>query len=317
MEKFTLELGHYERIEEQCRMQYRNERGETYLTQYVLSGFDKLTLLVNRESGACTKIICRDGSFAQFPGIEYDGALTEALGNETVEEKVKHGVYIVRLSTGWLFQWVIQLAFFDPGDEDGFGMDSEPEIRLYSYLDEDGRFTAPFRLYSVGGTGYYREQGEEKKVIFLDFDGVLNSERYLEESYSRGVALDPTRLALLRELVYATDSRIVLTTSWREHWSIVGFLCDDVGNEISRLFHDAGMYIDDKTPGRLRNRYEEIAAWLQEHPEVKQYVVLDDEPYEEGILRGHFVLTCGLRDRRGLDEDDVKKALRILGGSDR
>ena len=316
MKKFDLELGHYERIREQCEQQYRCEKGRTYLTQYIADGSDKLVLLVDRDAGICTEIISRDGRFAQFPGFDLDEELTMELADDEFGERVKFGAYIIRLNDDrYLFHWIVRPESFDPGDEDGYGMESEPEIRLYSYFDGKGRFTEPFRLYSIGGSGYYRDPDEEIKVIFLDIDGVLNSEHYLAEHSTRGVAIDPSRLELLRKIVFSTDARIVLTSSWREHWSIVGFLCDDIGKEINRIFHEAGMYIYDKTPSRIRNRYEEILMWLEEHPTVKNYVVIDDEPYAEGALRDRFVLTCGLCDRKGLDESDAEKAIVILNSS--
>ena len=35
-------------------------------------------------------------------------------------------------------------------DDDGFGDEDQPAIALYTFIDEAGRFTAPFRLYRIG-----------------------------------------------------------------------------------------------------------------------------------------------------------------------
>lgn len=147
---------------------------------------------------------------------------------------------------------------------------------------------------------------ESIKVVFLDFDGVLNSKRYFETHSSVGMAIDSTRLVLLKQIIDATDAKIVLSTSWRQHWQKDS--CEY--NEIDKVFEEAGLTVYDKTPWKNNNRYDEISEWLSSNQNVKNYVVLDDEPFEKGIFINHFILTSRLRD--GLDEDDVKKAIFIL-----
>ena len=154
---------------------------------------------------------------------------------------------------------------------------------------------------------------ENIKVIFLDFDGVLNSKRYFETHPSFGLAIDSTRLDLLKKIVLATNAKIVLSTSWREHWNKKDALCDNVGREINRLFAGKRLTIFDKISGENKSRYEKIVDWLKTHPNVADFVVLDDAPFEKDILKDHFVLTSNLRD--GLDEADVEKAIRILNGN--
>jgi len=74
------------------------------------------------------------------------------------------------------------------------------------------------------------------KLIFLDFDGVLNcltyfkSEKFLEET--KGMSdtelmlkyiwyhIDPTRVALLNNLIKETKAEVVVSSSWRLHYSI-------------------------------------------------------------------------------------------------
>lgn len=74
------------------------------------------------------------------------------------------------------------------------------------------------------------------KIIFLDFDGVLNSVSYCRLHREPGVLLDPARMALLRRIVDATGAEIVLSTSWKEHWETEPDRCDDIGKEINRIF---------------------------------------------------------------------------------
>lgn len=78
------------------------------------------------------------------------------------------------------------------------------------------------------------------------------------------------------------------------------------------------MKIYDKTEDLSRKgtaRGHEIYKWLSDHPEVEQWVVLDDEWFVDfsnyGILP-HWVHTNFYGE--GLTEEHVKKAINILNG---
>ena len=148
------------------------------------------------------------------------------------------------------------------------------------------------------------------KVIFLDFDGVLNSDQYIRSCGNQGIALDPTRIELLRQIVDATHAEIVLSTSWREHWNSRPDLCDEVGNEINEIFARFDLQIYGATPLLHLDREEEIRRWLQEHPEVSRYVVLDDAWLSKDLLEGCFVKTSGFFG--GLGAEEVAQAIEIL-----
>ncbi len=151
------------------------------------------------------------------------------------------------------------------------------------------------------------------KVIFLDFDGVLNSAKYLLGCVDCGMAIDPTRMVLLRRIIDATGAKIVLSTSWREHWSKDLINCDNTGVLINRIFSKYGLHIFDKTPELHERRETEIKSWLDTHSEVESFVVLDDMLLNADYLKGHFVKTSNYFD--GLDETDVQKATEILNST--
>ena len=150
------------------------------------------------------------------------------------------------------------------------------------------------------------------KVIFLDFDGVLNSRKYLAECGGFGMAIDPSRLVLLKKIVDATQAKIVLSTSWREHWGKSLSECNSTGVLMNDIFGEYGLQIWDKTPQLRIRREAEIKSWLDCYPEVKRFVVLDDMLLCGDYLDGHFVKTSNYFD--GLTESDVKKAIEILNG---
>lgn len=151
------------------------------------------------------------------------------------------------------------------------------------------------------------------KVIFLDFDGVLNCVKYLLTCENQGMVIDPTRMVLLKELVDATDAKIVLSTSWREHWAKDAAECDSTGKLINQIFSACHLQIFDKTPQLRSGREVQIKSWLDRHPEVTSFVVLDDRLLYGDFLDGHFVKTSNYFD--GLDETDVKQAIGILNGN--
>ncbi len=136
------------------------------------------------------------------------------------------------------------------------------------------------------------------KVVFLDFDGVLNSVRYHTERHNAGLdhagrgmvpCLDPRGIAVLNEVVQKTESVVVVTSTWR------------IGEQRVRLsewLRDAGFtgIVHGATPlwkdvkaahpemDNIR-RGHEIQLWLDwaaECPDrrlgpVTHFVILDDD----------------------------------------
>lgn len=148
------------------------------------------------------------------------------------------------------------------------------------------------------------------KVIFLDIDGVLNSAKYLLNRDGSGVAIDPVRMTLLKRITDATAAKIVLSTSWREHWSKDLTECDSTGVLINDIFAQYDLQILDKTPELRTRREVEIKNWLDCHSEVQNFLVLDDGLLSATYLKGHFIKTSYYFD--GLDENDVQRAIDIL-----
>ena len=153
------------------------------------------------------------------------------------------------------------------------------------------------------------------KIIFLDIDGVLNSEMY---ETSRGVEradnrIDLTRVKLLADIVNVTDAKIVLSSTWRLDWDKSPELCGEDGEYINQCLAQYGLSIIDKTPfnSMIDDRRGEILTWLLcHHREVESFVILDD-------------INCGWEepDRRvvatdpygyGLEEAHVQRAIELL-----
>lgn len=151
------------------------------------------------------------------------------------------------------------------------------------------------------------------KIIFLDIDGVLNSFAYDRQRTPNDGNIDKTRLVLVKQLVDKTNAKIVLSSSWREHWKKNIDECDDIGKELISDFADAGLEIYDKTPkiGNLE-RSQEIRTWLDLNPDVSNFVIFDDNGYGWGDLSDNFIQT-NYRIGRGLEDEHINRALEILG----
>lgn len=147
-------------------------------------------------------------------------------------------------------------------------------------------------------------------VIFLDIDGVLNSVIYDRERAQTDGNIDVSRLPLLKRILDAADAQVVLSSSWRKHWDRNPAIRDRIGQELDSTFLQAGIVIADKTPA-ADSRREEIALWLSAHPQVANYVILDDTFGGWGDLAEHVVKTDS-RIGRGLQERHVEAAIRIL-----
>lgn len=153
---------------------------------------------------------------------------------------------------------------------------------------------------------------DNNNVIFLDIDGVLNSAAYDRERTDSDGNIDVSRFVLLKQIVDETNAQIVLSSSWRKHWEPEEEKCDAVGGELNRSFHAAGLCIADKTP-ILGSRQEEISSWLDTHPHIANYVILDDAFGGWGELEPHLVRTNS-RIGRGLEKRHVDAAINILKG---
>lgn len=163
------------------------------------------------------------------------------------------------------------------------------------------------------------------KIIILDFDGVLNANTYLEnrirlwqknpvQYYYKdkfGVVFDPKAVRNLERLVKNTGAKIVVSSTWRKqglktmkdlfrHRKIDAEIIDvtPVLEPTSLLLYGNDI------------RGIEIENWLSGHPQVENYVIIDDDSDMLPEQMSHFVQTdSGI----GLAEEKAyEKALQIL-----
>ncbi len=148
------------------------------------------------------------------------------------------------------------------------------------------------------------------KVVFLDFDGVLNSLGFFQREHGPLDRLDPAAVQRLDLLVRRAGAKVVVSSSWR-----VGRTLDALRQLLAQAGYDgevvgctpdlgSRVYVADGSA--LRSL--EIRAWLDAQTEpVEAYVVLDDGALDE--LAPCFVRTTFAT---GLCDEHVEEALAIL-----
>ncbi len=149
------------------------------------------------------------------------------------------------------------------------------------------------------------------KVVFLDFDGVLNSADYrnsIKDYYENFI--DESRMPLLKKIVDSTGAKIVLTTTWRHYWSGDRNKISHTTSKINAIFNKYGLDIYSKTECFSEQRDYEIRMYLCCN-DVEDYVIIDDMDFgwsEQN--RHHFIKTDD--SKSGLDDSSVIKAVKIL-----
>lgn len=152
------------------------------------------------------------------------------------------------------------------------------------------------------------------KYIFLDVDGVLNSNDS-EDRYHCYVGLDESGIMLLKEIVDKTGSEIILVSSWKSQ--LVHNPDDWLGKYLVDRLKEHSLTIKDTTynyePDSI-HRGTGIINYLKEHPASK-WIILDDEifpDYEKTDCLKHLIKTSFYDG--GLKQCHVDTAIKILNG---
>lgn len=152
------------------------------------------------------------------------------------------------------------------------------------------------------------------RIVFLDFDGVLRCQLSysLPEYLAREVVPAPAHpdcVAALNRIIVETDARVVVSSLWREgglkamRRYLVGWgvRCKVVGCTPDLSSKAGGLY-------RPVERGTEIQAWLDAHPIVESFVILDDDA-DMAHLAGRLIQT---EFERGLTQEHAARAVEML-----
>ena len=167
------------------------------------------------------------------------------------------------------------------------------------------------------------------RVLFLDFDGVLNSHDWWTRRGARTTQtvdeweFDPSAIALLNQAIrdddVQSDVRVVVSSSWRYGRTVenlrdllekVGVAAQVIDKTVDYIDHDTLAALTALHGVRHAERGAEIAEWLSRHTDtVETYAIVDDDS-DAGVGHdGHFVKT---KFANGLVEAHVRRLRSIL-----
>ena len=170
------------------------------------------------------------------------------------------------------------------------------------------------------------------KIIFLDFDGVLNSDSYMHELREKklpvsdgfGPLFDPNAVNNLERILNAVpEARIVVISSWKDIHGLSGLremwrerdLPGAVYSVTLSLMHDRLLFEDlsdpddfDRAEGDSKTR--EVMSWLASNELLDApFVIVDDSPGFPPSIQANLVRIDPFH---GLMNFDADKAIHIL-----
>ena len=130
------------------------------------------------------------------------------------------------------------------------------------------------------------------KIIFLDVDGVITSPRVGWRRF------DIFAVQFLNWLCREIDAKIVISSTWRYNHPKEEF------EQFFTAIHEDWRTDTDLLRNGTNCRGDEIQLWLNNHPEVTQYIILDDDQdmldsqidrcvftnYEDGLVWSDMLL---------------------------
>ena len=144
-------------------------------------------------------------------------------------------------------------------------------------------------------------------IIFLDIDGVMNSETYFrsiktnDNNFSR---FNPKAILIVTKLLEEFNAQIVISSLWRFA------LKKELAKELNASGLNKYLHSDSFTPIlQPGHRGNEIKLWLDKHPEISDFLILDDD---DDILSEHIPRLVKTTLAEGLHEEHYYKAREIL-----
>lgn len=160
-------------------------------------------------------------------------------------------------------------------------------------------------------------------IIFLDIDGVLNTERFQTiqvkncecDWHEAQFNFDPICMNNLKEIINKFDAYVVITSTWR-YWR------DKNGQPWTELIGNFNKYnikerIIDIIP--ILSKYnselcrgDEIKEWLKNHNDISNFVIIDDE--NDMLDLSNKLVQCDYI--TGLTDTIKEKCFEILNNND-
>lgn len=122
----------------------------------------------------------------------------------------------------------------------------------------------------------WRKGQRMKFAVFLDIDGVLNTRTTVERTPDGYTGIDDARVDIIAKAVRKYgDTDIVLSSDWKELKQE-----DDDFIYLTSKLEKQGLKLAGKTSDHWNNRGEGILRYLDSHPEIDEFVILDDNRFD-------------------------------------
>ena len=155
------------------------------------------------------------------------------------------------------------------------------------------------------------------KVIFLDVDGVLNSDVTVRETKEVPIidgllTVADSLIEKLAMIVHTCNAKIVLSSTWRKfrykkyddnHVNFYDLLEMKLKNYAVEIYDVTEISLDN-------NRAAEIQNWLNSHKNIESFVILDDEIHK--VIPPFLKEAIAIDGYYGLTDKDVNDAINIL-----
>lgn len=115
---------------------------------------DASVYFVDENRGIRKMIIDFYGNIQNFPGIVKEDFWVKEVAPNYLKEQVRFRSEFEKRENGWIFLWQVQPDGRYWEDDSGFGAENDSEVVLYTYLDMNGDFTGPFRIYKLDSRGF-------------------------------------------------------------------------------------------------------------------------------------------------------------------
>ena len=189
------------------------------------------------------------------------------------------------------------------------------QLRQMLSNDYDLWYESPFEDKSgIMPSSIRIEDESAKKMLFLDFDGVMVTDRYqaqlmatnssLRDEY--GAKFDPVCVENLRQIIDSTDADIVVTSTWKMERGLEGI------QKMWEARHLPGKVIGVTPDIDPIHRGNEIAAWLAAQTVAVRYVIIDDCPIQDFFRKEQLPFLFKVDEQTGLDEETAKRIIELL-----
>lgn len=151
------------------------------------------------------------------------------------------------------------------------------------------------------------------KILFLDFDGVITT-------YQSKWKIDMNKVKIINDICDKTDAKIVVSSSWRIGYrGVVSVFHESlkqyfINNQYLDHFKDVFDKFINNIIGMTDSgsyRGNEIKFYMNDHPDIENYVIVDDDSDMLDEQLFNFVQTDTYE---GITERDAKLCVDVLNG---